>query len=215
MRRARGRARGDVPTRGLHPDEGVGLDGACASCRAGHQPQAGCGHRRAGARLRNGERMEGRGRQADDGWRRLALQGEQRDVVPGQRSLRGRALFRIRQGRDRTQLQERDRRDGLGSDHAADSRARFATVRRLDRASGADRGAQAARRARRRNHRLRVRVDLRAFRHRGDDDRDARHADSAGGLGRDERAAQVVRAARDRRPPRQAVHEGRGHRKRR
>ena len=42
-------------------------------------------------------------------------------------------------------------------------------------------------------------------------DRDARVAHPARGRRRDERAAEVVRAARDRRPPRQAVHEGRGH----
>ena len=208
----RGRARGDVPARRLHPDEGVGLDRARAPRRARHQPEARRRHRRAGARLRSRERVEGRRRQADDRWRRLALQGEQRDVVPGQRPLRGRAFFRIRQGRDRPELQERDRRDRLGSDHAAYPGARLAAVRRLDRAARADRGAEAPRRARRRDHRLRVRVDLRALRHRGDDDRDARHADSAGGCGRDERAPQVVRASRDRRPPRQAVHEGRGHR---
>ncbi len=39
-----------------------------------------------------GERVEGRRRQADDRWRRLALQGEQRHLVPGQRPLRRRAL---------------------------------------------------------------------------------------------------------------------------
>ena len=104
---------------------------------------------------------------------------------------------------------------GSQPDRAPDPRARLAALRRLDRPARADRGPQAARRPRWRDHRLRVRVDLRALRHRGDDDRDARHAHPAGGLGRDERAAQVVRAARDRRPPRQAVHEGRGHRLRR
>ena len=57
---------------------------------------------------------------------------------------------------------------GSYSDHAADPGARLAALRRLDRAARADRGTEAPRRPRRRDHRLRVRVDLRALRHRGD-----------------------------------------------
>ena len=47
-----------------------------------------------------------------------------------------------------------------------------------------------------------------------DDHRDARHADPAGGRGRGEGAREAVRPPRDRAQPRQAVHEGRGHRQR-
>ena len=89
---------------------------------------------------------------------------------------------------------------------------RLAALRRLDRPARADRGAAPARRARRRHHRLRVRLDLQPLRHRGDDRRDARHADPAGGRGRGEGAREAVRQARHRAPARQAVHEGRGRR---
>ena len=68
------------------------------------------------------------------------------------------------------------------------------------------------RRPRRRHHRLRVRLDLPALRLRGDDRRDARHADPAGGRRRGQGAREGVRQARDRAPSRQAVHEGRGRR---
>ena len=74
-----------------------------------------------------------------------------------------------------------------------------------------DRGAAPARRARRRHHRLRVRVDLRALRQRGDDRRDAADADPAGGRRRGEGAAEGVQAPRHRRAPREAVHRRRGH----
>ena len=56
----------------------------------------------------------------------------------------------------------------------------------------ADRGAAAPRRARRRHHRLRVRLDLQPLRLRGDDRRDARHAHPAGGRGRGEGAREAV-----------------------
>ena len=92
---------------------------------------------------------------------------------------------------------------------------RLAALRRLDRPARADGGPEAARRPRWRDHRLRVRVDLRALRHRGHDRRDARLAHPARGRGRDERAPKGVREARDRRPPRQAVHAGQRHRDRR
>ena len=67
---------------------------------------------------------------------------------------------------------------GSYPDPAADPGARLAALRRLDRAARADRGPAAARRPRRRDHRLRVRLDLRALRHRGDDRRDARRRSS-------------------------------------
>ena len=89
---------------------------------------------------------------------------------------------------------------------------RLAPLRRLDRPARADRGAAAARRARRRDHRLRVRVDLPALRQRGDDRRDARHADPAGGRRRGEGAREGLRQARDRAPARQAVQRRRGRR---
>ncbi len=63
---------------GLHPDEGVGLDRARAPRCPRDRPEARRRHGRARARLRDGERVEGAGREADDGRRRVALQGEQR-----------------------------------------------------------------------------------------------------------------------------------------
>ena len=195
-----------MPPGRLHPDEGVGLDGARAPRGPRDRPEARRRHGRAGARLRDRERVEGAGRQADDGRRRVALQGEQRPVARGQRRA---SRMRRRSSSTRAarrQLQERDRRDRLVSRSAADPGPRLPALRRLDGAARADRGAAPSRRARRRNHRLRIRVDLRALRDRGDDDRDARVAHPAGRRRRDERAPEVVRAARDRRPPRQAVH---------
>ena len=58
------------------------------------------------------------------------------------------------------------------------------------------RSAEAPRRAGRRHHRQRVRVDLQPLRHRGDDRRDARHAHPAGGRRRGEGAREAVRQAR-------------------
>ena len=126
---------------GLHPDEGVGVDRARAPRRTRDRPEARRRHGRAGARLRRCERLEGAGRQADDGRRRIALQGEQRPVARGQRALRGCPVDRLRQGRARRQLHERDRRDRLVSDHAADPRPRLAALRRLDGTPRADGGA--------------------------------------------------------------------------
>ena len=164
-----------------------------------------------GARLRHGGRVEERRRQADDGRDRGPVQGERRRVGEGQGPLQGREHDRGR-GRGGRHLQAGDRRDRLVPDHAADRRARLAPLRRLHRPARADRGAEAPGRPRRRHHRLRVRVDLPALRLRGDDRRDARHADPAGGRGRGEGAGEGVREARDRAPARQAVHEGRGRR---
>ena len=92
--------------------------------------------------------------------------------------------------------------EGLDSPRCVDSTGLLA----------ADGGAAPARHPRRRHHRLRVRLDLPALRLRGDDRRDARHADPAGGRRRGEGAREAVRQARDRAPARQAVHEGRGRR---
>ena len=80
-----------------------------------------------------------------------------------------------------------------------------AALRRLDRPTLPDRGAAAARRARRRDHRLRVRLDPPALRERGDDRRDAPDPDPAGGRGRCQGAPEAVQEARDRRPPRVPV----------
>ena len=125
--------------------------------------------------------------------------------VQGPRSLH-RAEHARGGGRRGHPVQERDRRDRLVPAPPADRRNRLAALRRLDRPARPDRGAAPARRARRRHHRLRVRLDLPALRLRGDDRRDARHADPAGGRGRGEGAGEAVRQARDRAPARQAVH---------
>ena len=102
-----------------------------------------------------------------------------------------------------------DRRDRLVPAAPADPGPRVRPVRRLDRPARADRGAAPARRPRRRHHRLRVRVDLQPLRLRGDDHRDARHADPAGGRRRGEGAREAVREARDHAAARQAVHRRR------
>ena len=87
---------------------------------------------------------------------------------------------------------------------------RLAALRRLDRPARAGGRAAAARRPRRRHHRLRVRLDLQPLRQRGDDRRDARHADPAGGRRRARRSSRSVQEARHRPAARQAVHAGRG-----
>ncbi len=74
----------------------------------------------------------------------------------------------------------------------ADPGPRVRPLRRLHRPARADRGAEAARDPRRRHHRLRVRIDLQPLRLRGDDRRDARHADPAGGRRRGEGAREAV-----------------------
>ena len=91
-----------------------------------------------------------------------------------------------------------------------DSRA----LRRLRGPARADRGAAPARRPRRRHHRLRVRLDLQPLRLRGDDHRDAAEADPGRGRRRGQGAREAVRPARDHAPSREAVHEGRGDRRR-
>ncbi len=93
---------------------------------------------------------------------------------------------------------------------SADPRARLGPLRRLDGAAVADRGAGPPRRAGRRHHRLRVRLDLRALRQRGDDRRDAAVAHPPGGRRRCQGAGEGVQATGHRRPSREAVHGGRG-----
>ena len=115
--------------------------------------------RRADARLRRRERVEGRRRQADDRRRREPVQGERRRVGQGHRPLQGREHDRGR-GRGGRLVQAGDRRDRLVPAASADRGHRLAALRRLDRAARADRGAEAPGRARRRDHRLRVRLDL-------------------------------------------------------
>ena len=201
-------ARRDVPARRLHPHEGVGADRARHPRGARELRQV----RRPGRASRSstwrGERVEGRRLQADDVGRGVPVQGERRRVGQGHRPLQGREHDRGR-GRGGRDVQERDHRHRLVPAAAADPGARLADVRRLDRAARPDRGAGAARRPRRRDHRLRVRLDLPALRLRGDDRRDAADADPAGGRGRDQGARQAVQEARHRAPARQAVHAGR------
>ena len=64
------------------------------------------------------------------------------------------------EGGEDVTFKQRDRRDRLVPAAPADRRARLAALRRLDRPARADRGAEAPRRPRRRDHRLRVRLDL-------------------------------------------------------
>ena len=179
---------------GLHPDEGVGADRALPPPGARLVREARREGRRAGARLRRRERVEGARRQADDRRRRVALQGERRRVGQGRRHVQGREHDRGR-GRRGRDVQVGDRRHRLVPAPPADPGPRVRPLRRLDRPARADRGAAPARRPRRRDHRLRVRVDLPHLRQRGDDRRDARHADPAGGRGRGEGAREAVREA--------------------
>ena len=129
--------------------------------------------------------------------------------VKGARPLHGREHDRGR-GRRGRRLQECDRRHRLVPDPAADRGARLAALRRLDGAARTGARAEAPGRARRRDHRLRVRLDLPAFRLGGDDRRDAAEPDPDGGRGRGEGAREAVRQARDHARARAAVHEGRG-----
>ena len=155
--------------------------------------------------------LEGRRRQADDRRCRRPAEGERCRVAAGDGPVHELDDDRRRRCGGR-HVQERHRGDGLLPDAAADPGPRLAALRRLHRAALADRGAAPARRARRRHHRLRVRVDLRALRQRGDHRRDAADADPAGGRRRGQGAAEGVQAPRHHRSPREAVHRGRGHR---
>ena len=81
--------------------------------------------------------------------------------VKGTGTLQGREHDR-RRGRGGRDLQERDRRDRLVPAAPADRGDRLGALRRLDRPPRPDRGAEAPGHPRRRDHRLRVRLDLRA-----------------------------------------------------
>ena len=152
-----------------------------------------------------GGRLEGRRRQADDRRCREPPQGERR---------------RVGSGLGEVHEHEHDRGRGRGGRHvqaarssrrartraSPDSGPRLPAVRRLDRAARSDGRPAPPRRARRRHHRLRVRVDLRPLRHRGDDRRDAADADPAGGRRRREGAAKAFKQPRHRDASREAVH---------
>ena len=144
--------------------------------------------RRAAARLRRRQRVEGGRRQADDRRCRRPLQGERRRVGQGLRHVQGREHDLASRAARTSRFKSRDRRHRLVPAPPADPGPRVRPLRRLDRPARADRGAEAARDPRRRHHRLRVRVDLQPLRLRGDDRRDARHADPAGGRRRGEGA---------------------------
>ena len=211
LHRAGGRAGRHVPSRRLHPDEGLGADRARPQGGGGDVREARRLRRRAAARLRRSQRVEERRLQADDGRRGHAAQGQRRGVGARYRPVQGCEHDRGRRRRGRDVL-VRHRRYGRVPDAAADSGPRLAPLHRLDGTARADGGAAPACHSGRRHHRLRVRIDLPALRLRGDDHRDARHADPAGGRRRDEGAREAVRQARDRAAARQAVHEGRGER---
>ena len=154
------------------------------------------------------QRVEGRRRQADDRRRRRPAEGERRRVGQGLRQVQGRE-HDLRRRRGGHHVQDGDRRHRLVPAAPADPGPRVRPLRRLHRPARADRGAEAARDPRRRHHRLRVRIDLQPLRLRGDDRRDARHADPAGGRRRGEGAREAVPEARHHPAARQAVHEGR------
>ena len=86
VHRAGARARGHLPARGLHPDEGLGAERARLPRRAGDVREARRPGRGTDARLRHGRRVEGRRRRPDDRGHRVALQGERRRVGEGRRA---------------------------------------------------------------------------------------------------------------------------------
>ena len=137
-----------------------------------------------------------------------AAEGERCRVGQGPRQVQGRE-HDLRRRRGGHHVQDGDRRHRLVPAAPADPGPRVRPLRRLHRPARADRGAEAARDPRRRHHRLRVRIDLQPLRLRGDDRRDARHADPAGGRRRGEGAREAVPEARHQPAARQAVHEGR------
>ncbi len=129
--------------RRLHPHEGLGADrlrdqGGRRDLRQARSPG-----RRAAARLRDREPVEGRRRQADDRRRRAALQGERRRVGQRRRPLHRREHDRGR-GWGGRHLPHRHRRDRQLPDAPADRGARLAPLRRLD---GSPRPARASRSA--------------------------------------------------------------------
>ncbi len=189
MHREGARAGRHVPAGRLYPDEGVGADRAVPAPRQRDVREARRLGQRHAARLPGGQRVEGRRRQADDRRHRRALQDERRRVGEGLRQVHRPEHDRGR-GRGGRHLQVGSHRDRLVPAAPADPGSRIGSVRRLDGAARADRGAAAPRHPGRRHHRLGVRLDLQPLRFRGDDRRDARHADPAGGRGRGEGARQ-------------------------
>src|SRR5919199_1683986 len=93
----------DSPAVSLYERYGLRAEGGrgdvCEARRPGRQ---------AAARPGRGERLEGRGREADDERRRVALQGERRRVGQGHGALQGRERDR-RRGRRGRELQVGDR----------------------------------------------------------------------------------------------------------
>ena len=144
----------------------------------------------------------------DDAGRCVPVQGQRRRVGPGNGNVQGREHDRRgrRGGRD---LQVGDHRDRLVPAAPSDPGTRLGSLRRLRGTARPDRGSQPPGHPWRRGHRLRVRVDLRAVRERGDDHRDAPVADPARGRGRVERAREAVPQARHHAASRDAVHERR------
>ena len=86
--------------------------------------------------------------------------------------------------RKRDHVHERDRRHRLLRRAPSDSRDQLSALRGLDGPARADRDPEAARGPGWRDHRLRVRFDLRALRQRRHHHRDAREPHSARGHGR-------------------------------
>ena len=138
---------------------------------------------------------------------RAALQGERRRVGQGHRPLHDANTIAVEGGEDVTfrtaivatgSFPMRPPIEGLDSPRCVDSTA------------PAHKSFEAPRRPRRRDHRLRVRVDLRPLRLRGHDHRDAPEPHPAGGRRRGQGAREAVRQAQHRAPPREAVHQGRG-----
>ena len=168
---------------------------------------------RAAARLRDGERVEGRRRQADDRGVATLFKANGVEWVKGTGRFKDANTIAVEGGEDVTfksaivatgSFPMRPPIEGLDSELCVDSTGLLAQ----------NEVPRAARRPRRRHHRLRVRLDLQAFRLRGDDHRDAAAPDPAGGRGRGQGARQAVRQARDHAPAGEAVHEGRGRRRR-
>ena len=94
------RARRNVPARRVHPHEGVGADGAFHAPGARHVRQARRDRRRATARLREGERVEGRGRQADDRRSRVLFKANGVEWVKGAGTFTGPNTIRVEGGED-------------------------------------------------------------------------------------------------------------------
>ena len=208
------RARRHLPARRLHPDEGVGADRVRAQGGRGDVREA----------RRQGRRAPSSTSAAANEWKDQVVKQMTGGVAGlfkanGVEWVKGTGRFKdantiaVEGGEDvifkqaivaTGSLPLRPPIDGLDSERCVDSTGLLAQSR----------GAAPARRARRRDHRLRVRLDLPPLRLRGDDRRDAADADPDGGRGRGEGAREAVRQARDRAPPREAVHEGRGDRRR-